>query len=202
MNILNRQTDGRDQYLHRWVVCDKGGPPGEVPLDDDVEEIEQPVVQEKERIRKSLAKYEAHPHYAYHKKALRRLIAPVHVDANHWFLAVVDFLAMKFLIWDSMPKNTAHSYEWILTQMVLLRDEVAQESLPEWPLEIKKEVLQDGMNDCGVFVCSFATAYAREGTPSCVTKEKVQRKNAFRDEMLIALCKGKVEGVPGPYAGP
>ena len=202
MNMLNRQTNGVDQYLHRGVFRKPGGEPGRVLLDDDVQEISQPVVETKVRIRRSIAKYEAHPHYAYYKKLLRRLIVPVHIDGpqfSHWFLAVVDFEDKKFLIWDSMPMENDYSYEWILPQMVFLRDEVARKSLAEWPFEIRRDVLQDGTSDCGVFVCSFATAFARGATPLCVTKEKVQRGGAFRNEMLIALCKGKVEGVPVPY---
>jgi len=198
-NMLNRQTSGANQYLHTGVLRQPGGEPGMVPLDDEVEEISQAVTKPKDRIRRSLAKYEAQPHYAYHKKTLRRLIAPVHVGKCHWFLAVVDFQAKKFQIWDSMEASGTRSCGWICAQLVLLRDEVARESLPEWPCEIRRDVLQNGLNDCGVFVCSFATAIARGATPLCVTKEKVQYNGAFRDEMLIALCSGRVGGVPDPY---
>jgi hypothetical protein len=195
MNILNRQTGGDVQFLHTQVLCPNPETPGTVQNCDEVELIGQAATLAKNNIARSLARYQAYPHFQYHQHTLKCVVVPVHVSKNHWLLAVVNFKEQKYEVWDSLPRRTLFGYKKIVRLMALLRNEVAREDLPDWEVDIWRGVVQRGIDDCGVFVCRFATAYARGEPASDVSRAEVQDNAAFREEMLIALCRGSVEGV-------
>ena len=99
-----------------------------------------------------------------HLPSLDRAMIPVHINGNHWCLAVVDFVAGQLQWYDPMGKKDKNGRLAILQSYLdyAYRNKYRQE-VPKWVLvenavsELKPTVpTQTNGYDCGVFVCAYA----------------------------------------------
>jgi len=128
---------------------------------------------------------------------LHTVYLPVHVDHNHWYLAILNSLNSRYEIWDSLARRRQPTkYYGLIVEKLRLLKEILFPGQPKWTdlsnVPHEGAARQQGILDCGAFVCKFASEFLRNGTAEHVSRAAVQNGNAFRNEMLVALCKGSL----------
>ena len=96
---------------------------------------------------------------------LDKVFIPVHVDASHWCLAVINFVDKRFECYDSRDEGNYEHADVLRSLRLYVLDEAETHSnQPDYDLSAWKDWVpgpadvpqQDNGHDCGVFVCKFA----------------------------------------------
>ena len=121
---------------------------------------------------------------------LHMLMFPVHVNNNHFILAVVNFQKKRIELYDSKHGNHLTILQYLLGFLI---EEAKQQSehayLSGWTMEHLTSPHQDNDVDCGVFVCTTAE-YLAQGLDLDYTKDDMP---LFRLKMVRDLSRGKLD---------
>jgi sentrin-specific protease 1 len=121
---------------------------------------------------------------------LHMLMFPVHVNSNHFILAVVNFPKKRIELYDSYRQ----SHQKILFDLLAFLIREAQEQsekvdFSNWTMEHLTSPLQNNEVDCGVFACTTAD-YLAQGLDLDYTEDDVP---LFRLKMVRDLSRGKLD---------
>ena len=113
------------------------------------------------------------------------LLIPVNWESSHWGLVSVHPFQQKVKIWDSLRSSgMPDSPEMRRLISAWIKREQGWRDQPHNPIEWKWEVpsvpQQKNTDDCGVYLCSFASALVRQTSIEVVDESSANR---FRAEM-------------------
>ena len=148
-------------------------------------------------LQRSLQDYLEYMTVCLENNLLEYVLIPVHVNANHFFLCVLDFKKCEFQIWDSI-RQPASEYVVTLRNMRKLKNILSPSPAAAWGtsnVPHQDSCQQVGEEDCAAFVCAFALQFAFKRHASDVLAQDVQKNNAFRSQMLVEICRGEIVGL-------
>ena len=98
---------------------------------------------------------------------LHMLMFPIHVDASHWILAVVNFRLEQIAMYDSLLESGDEDHQAKLDYLLLfLQEEAALHNVrvdfTRWTMVHLESPRQSGTTDCGVFVCATGEYLAQD----------------------------------------
>lgn len=122
------------------------------------------------------------------------LLIPVNWRSHHWGLVSVHPLEKKMKVWDSLSSSgMGKSTElkglisgWVSSEQEW-RGQPHNES--EWDWEVPVVPQQQNSDDCGVYLCAFASALARRTSIEVTDKDSAAR---FRAEMQYSALLAAV----------
>jgi len=121
---------------------------------------------------------------------LDMLMFPVHVNRNHFILAVVNFQQKRIELYDSHRKSHQDILDYLMGFLVM--EAMKRHELVEfrnWTTEHLTSPLQNNEVDCGVFVCTTAN-YLAQGLDLDYTEDDMP---LFRLKMVRDLSRGKLD---------
>ena len=123
-----------------------------------------------------------------------KVFFPVHVNGNHWCLAVINFLDRRFEYYDSLRNRPGL---WVFNS---LREYVVKEAknyhnrpnynFEGWTEYVPQDIPhQDNGSDCGVYMCKYAD-YLSNGLdiPTRFQKDEIK---LFRRRMLAQIIDNR-----------
>jgi len=121
---------------------------------------------------------------------LHMLMFPIHVNQNHFILAVVNFQKKRIALYDSYRKSHQKILEDLLAFLRLEAHELGEKvDFSNWTLEHLTSPLQNNEVDCGVFVCTTAN-YLAQGLDLDYTEGDIP---LFRLKMVRDFSRGKLD---------
>jgi len=119
---------------------------------------------------------------------LQAILVPLHLNATHWALAVIDFRALGIHYFDSLahapPRNLVARLEEYLQQ---------ENFMDKWPI-LSRDIspLQRNGSDCGVFACACAERFAAGGLENVQFDTSQFAITQMRRKIATAICMGSL----------
>ena len=121
---------------------------------------------------------------------LDMLMFPVHVNENHFILAVVNFQKKRIELYDSHRKSHQKILDYLLAFLIQEAKKQSEKvDFSNWTMEHLTSPLQNNQVDCGVFVCTTAN-YLAQGLDLDYTEADMP---LFRLKMVRDLSRGKLD---------
>lgn len=121
------------------------------------------------------------------------VLIPLHVHNSHWALGAVDIKSKSIEYLDSRRDPPPENFFQYVKKY--LKDELSgntQDDIqsPRW-IKIQYDNLPEQLNDndCGLFMCLYATYLAAGMSAELVTREEL---TVMRQRMLVLFCKGEL----------
>ena len=121
---------------------------------------------------------------------LHMLMFPIHVDANHWIVAVVYFEKKRIEVYDSKGKIRRRILEDLLAVLKIEASRLGETvDFTCWALLNRPSPQQGNDTDCGIFACTTA-AYLAQNLALDYTQRDIW---LFRLKMVRDLRRGSLD---------
>ena len=121
---------------------------------------------------------------------LHMLMFPIHVNQNHFILAVVNFQKKRIELYDSYRESHQKILDYLLAFLIQEAQKQSEKvDFSKWTMEHLTSPFQKNGVDCGVFVCTTAN-YLAQGLDLDYTEDDIP---LFRLKMVRDLSRGKLD---------
>ena len=121
---------------------------------------------------------------------LHMLMFPIHVNQNHFILAVVNFQKKRIELYDSYRESHQKILDYLLAFLIQEAQKQSEKvDFSKWTMEHLTSPFQKNGVDCGVFVCTTAN-YLAQGLDLDYTQDDMP---LFRLKMVRDLSRGKLD---------
>lgn len=112
-----------------------------------------------------------------------RMLIPINLNSNHWYLLVVNFARREFQVYDSI---SPHRYDTNVDLVKSWLQAVSGAPYDDWPVVIMlSETLQPDSVSCGVYTCVFAQMLVENVEDTSILYTDVTFLRSFICEQIL-----------------